>query len=174
MFGVMLVGEVKKNVFNVCIYNYKIVREKVLSNNYILENVYDNLVKIVYKYLLLLYRYIELCKELLGLDDLKMYDLYILLIKDIKFEMFYEEVKEWMLKVLELMGEEYLNVVKEGLNNCWVDVYENKGKCLGGYLLGVYLINLFILFNWFNIILDLYILVYEFGYLVYSYFSRKF
>ena len=33
-----------------------------------------------------------------------------------------------MLKALEPMGEEYLDVVKEGLNNRWVDVYENKGK----------------------------------------------
>lgn len=101
-----------------------------------------------------------------------MYDFYIFFVKDVKFEMLYEEVKFWMLKVFELMGEEYLNVVKEGLDNCWVDVYENKGKCLGGYLFGGYLINFFILFNWLDIVFDLYILVYEFGYFVYSYFSR--
>ena len=40
----------------------------------------------------------------------------------------YEEAKSWMLKALEPMGEEYLNVVKEGLDNRWVDVYENKGN----------------------------------------------
>ena len=71
----------------------------------------------------MLHRYTELRKELLGLDDLKMYDLYTPLIKDIKFEMPYEEAKEWMLKALEPMGEEYLNVVKEGLN-------QSLGRCL--------------------------------------------
>ena len=40
----------------------------------------------------------------------------------------HEEAKSWMLKALEPMGEEYLNVVKEGLDNRWVDVYENKGN----------------------------------------------
>ncbi|MFA0980597.1 M3 family oligoendopeptidase, partial [Staphylococcus aureus] len=122
----------------------------------------------------LLHRYTELRKELLGLDDLKMYDLYTPLIKDIKFEMPYEEAKEWMLKALEPMGEEYLNVVKEGLNNRWVDVYENKGKRSGGYSSGAHLTNPFILLNWSNTISDLYTLVHEFGHSAHSYFSRKF
>ena len=91
-----------------------------------------------------------------------MYDLYTPLIKDIKFEMPYEEAKEWMLKALEPMGEEYLNVVKEGLNNRWVDVYENKGKRSGGYSSGAHLTNPFILLNWSNTISDLYTLVHEF------------
>lgn len=59
MLGVILVGEVKKNVFNVRIYYYYLVCERVLSNNYILEVVYDNLIKMVYKYLFLLYRYMK-------------------------------------------------------------------------------------------------------------------
>ena len=82
--------------------------------------------KTVHKYLPLLHRYTKLRQELLGIDDLKMYDLYTPLVKDVKFEMPYEEAKSWMLKALEPMGEEYLNVVKEGLENRWVDVYENK------------------------------------------------
>lgn len=55
-----------------------------------------------------------------------MYDLYTPLVKDIKFEMPYDEAVDWMLKALEPMGDEYLEVVKEGLNNRWVDVYEIK------------------------------------------------
>ena len=86
-----------------------------MSNNHIPEEVYDNLVKTVHKYLPLLHRYTRLRQELLGIDDLKMYDLYTPLVKDVKFEMPYEEAKSWMLKALEPMGEEYLNVVKEGL-----------------------------------------------------------
>ena len=77
-----------------------------------------------------------------------MYDLYTPMVKDVKFEMPYEEAKEWMLKALEPMGEEYLDVVKEGLNNRWVDVYENKGKRSGGYSSGAHLTNPFILLNW--------------------------
>ncbi|EHJ06918.1 oligoendopeptidase F, partial [Staphylococcus simiae CCM 7213 = CCUG 51256] len=172
--GATLAGEVKKNVFNARTHNYKSARQRALSNNHIPEEVYDNLVKTVHKYLPLLHRYTELRKELLGIDDLKMYDLYTPLVKDIQFDMPYEEAKEWMLKALEPMGEEYLEVVKEGLDNRWVDVYENKGKRSGGYSSGAHLTNPFILLNWSNTISDLYTLVHEFGHSAHSYFSRKF
>ena len=92
-----------------------------------------------------------------------MYDLYTPMVKDVKFEMPYEEAKEWMLKALEPMGEEYLDVVKEGLNNRWVDVYENKGKRSGGYSSGAHLTNPFILLNWSDTVSDLYTLIHEFG-----------
>ena len=166
-------GEVKKNVFNARTHNYKTARERALSNNHIPEEVYDNLVKTVHKYLPLLHRYTKLRKELLAVDELKMYDLYTPMVKDVKFEMPYEEAKEWMLKALEPMGEEYLDVVKEGLNNRWVDVYENKGKRSGGYSSGAHLTNPFILLNWSDTVSDLYTLIHEFGHSAHSYFSRK-
>ena len=171
--GVTLAGEVKKNVFNARTHHYRSARERALSNNHIPEAVYDNLIKTVHKYLPLLHRYTKLRQELLGLDDLKMYDLYTPLVKDVKFEMPYEEAKSWMLKALEPMGEEYLNVVKEGLDNRWVDVYENKGKRSGGYSSGGHLTNPFILLNWSDTVSDLYTLVHEFGHSAHSYFSRQ-
>lgn len=171
--GATLAGEVKKNVFNARTHNYKTARERALSNNHIPEAVYDNLVKTVHKYLPLLHRYTELRKELLGIQDLKMYDLYTPLVKDVKFEMPYEEAKDWMLKALEPMGEEYLEVIKVGLNNRWVDVYENKGKRSGAYSSGAHLTNPFILLNWSDTVSDLYTLVHEFGHSAHSYFSRK-
>lgn len=173
MLGATLAGEVKKNVFNARTHHYKSARQRALSNNHIPEEVYDNLVDTVHKYLPLLHRYTKLRQELLGLDDLKMYDLYTPLVKDIKFEMPYEEAKSWMLKALEPMGEEYLNVVKEGLENRWVDVYENKGKRSGGYSSGAHLTNPFILLNWSDTISDLYTLIHEFGHSAHSYFSRQ-
>ncbi|MCI2803023.1 oligoendopeptidase F [Staphylococcus pettenkoferi] len=168
-----LAGEVKKNVFNARTHNYNSAREAALSNNHIPEEVYDNLVATVHKYLPLLHRYTQLRKELLGLDDMKMYDLYTPLVKDVKFEMPYEEAKKWMLEALQPMDEEYMEVVKEGLENRWVDVYENKGKRSGGYSSGAHLTNPFILLNWSNTVSDLYTLVHEFGHSAHSYFSCK-
>jgi oligoendopeptidase F len=168
-----LAGEVKKNIFNARTHNFKTAREAALSRNHIPEQVYDNLVKTVHKYLPLLHRYTELRKELLGLDDMKMYDLYTPLVKNVKFEMPYEEAKQWMIKALQPMGETYMNVVNEGLNNGWVDVYENKGKRSGGYSSGGHLTNPFILLNWSDTVSDLYTLVHEFGHSAHSYFSRQ-
>ena len=75
-------------------------------------------------------------------------------------------------KSLEPMGKEYLDVVKEGLNHRWVDVYENKGKRSGGYSSGAHLTNPFILLNWSDISL-IYIHLFMNLDILHSYFSRK-
>lgn len=148
MFVSMLSGMVKKDNFSVCVCYYNLVCYLVFSINNISEEVYDNLVKIVNDNLYLLYWYIDLCKKVLGIEEFYMYDFYMFLVKDVKMEVIYEEVKDYILKGLKLLGEDYFNVLKEGFENCWVDVYENKGKWSGVYFLGMYGINFYILMNW--------------------------
>lgn len=57
-------------------HGYDSARQAALSTNFVPENVYDLLIKNVNKALPLLHRYVQLRKEILGLDDLKMYDVY--------------------------------------------------------------------------------------------------
>src|SRR5699024_6533183 len=152
---------------------YNSARHQALSNNFIPESVYDNLVKTVNDHLHLMHRYVELRKRMLGLESLKMYDVYMPMVKDADFDMSYEEAKDWMLRALEPMGEEYVNIIKEGLENRWVDVYENKGKRSGAFSSGTYGTNPFILMNWHDSVDDLSTLTHEFGHSVHSYYSRK-
>lgn len=170
----ILSGIVKKDNFYVRVKKYKLVCEVVFFNNSIFEEVYDNFVKMINKYLLFLYCYIVLRKKVLEFDEVYIYDLYILFVKDVGMKVMYEEVKDYMLKGLVFLGEEYVFILKEGLENCWVDVYENKGKCNGVYLLGVYGMNLYILMNWYDNVNNFFMFVYEFGYFVYSYYMRKY
>ncbi len=168
-----LSGKVKTAIFSSKVRKYNSAREQALSNNFIPEEVYDNLIATVHKHLPLLHRYTALRKELLGLDEMHMYDMYTPLVKNSSFEMPYEEAKDWMVKALQPMGQTYTDVVEEGLNNRWVDVYENKGKRSGGYSSGAHLTNPFILLNWTDSISDLFTLIHEFGHSAHSYFSRK-
>ena len=171
--GAALTGNIKKNIFNARIQNYDSARHAALSQNYIPEEIYDNLITTVHKYLPLLHRYVSLRKELLGINNLRMYDMYTPLVQDMNFKIPYKKAEKWILEALKPMGEEYLNVVREGLNNRWIDVYENKGKVSGGYSSGSHLTNPFILLNWSETINDLYTLIHEIGHSVHSYFSRK-
>lgn len=168
-----LAGKVKASVFSSKVRNYESARAQALSNNDIPESVYDNLVQTVNDNLHLLHRYTKLRKELLGLDEMHMYDMYTPVIQDEKFEVTYEEAKAWMLKSLEPMGSEYTDVIKEGLTNRWVDVYENKGKRSGAYSSGTFGTNPFILMNWTDSVNNTFTLTHEFGHSVHSYFSRN-
>jgi oligoendopeptidase F len=172
-FASTLAGTVKKDNFFARVRRYKSAREAALSSNNIPESVYDNLIETVHEHLPLLHRYVRLRKKVLGLDELHMYDLYTPLVQDVKMEVTYEEAKEYMLKALAPLGEEYLSIVKEGLENRWVDVRENKGKRSGAYSSGAYGTHPYILLNWQDNVNNLFTLVHEFGHSVHSYYTRK-
>lgn len=54
-----------------------------------------------------------------------MYDLYVFLLGEVLICYSYEEVKEKVIEVLKLLGEDYLFIVKEVFLSCWIDVIEN-------------------------------------------------
>ncbi|MGX1900557.1 oligoendopeptidase F [Thermolongibacillus altinsuensis] len=173
-FASTLSGAVKKNNFFARVRNYQSAREAALSKNQIPESVYDNLIETIHKHLHLLHRYVDLRKKVLGIDELHMYDLYTPLVKEVKMKITYEEAKDLLLKGLAPLGEEYVNIVREGLENRWVDVHETRGKRSGAYSSGSYGTNPYILMNWQDNVNNLFTLAHEFGHSVHSYYTRKY
>ncbi len=172
-FASTLAGNVKKNIFSSKVRKYESARQAALSKNHIPEVVYDQLVSTVNDNLHLLHRYLDIRKKALGLDELHMYDLYTPIVKDVDFEVSYDEAKELMVKGLAHMGTEYQNIVEEGLNDRWVDVEESAGKRSGAYSSGTYGTKPYVLMNWQDNISNLFTLAHEFGHSVHSYYTRK-
>lgn len=172
-FASTLSGQVKKDNFNARVRKYSSARHAALAADNIPESVYENLVNTVNKNLHLLHRYVKLRKKVLKLDKIHIYDLYTPLVKDVKMEIPYEEAKDLILKGLAPLGEDYLNVLKEGFSNRWVDIHENKGKRSGAYSSGAYGTNPYILMNWQDNVNNLFTLAHEFGHSVHSYYTRK-
>lgn len=121
----------------------------------------------------LLHRYVKLRKELLGLEELHMYDLYTPLSDDVNLEFTYEEAKELVLEALKPLGDEYQAILKEAFDSRWIDVMENKGKRSGAYSSGSYSTSPYILLNWQDNINNVYTLAHELGHSVHSYYTRK-
>src|SRR5690554_4080489 len=173
-FSSTLSGNVKKNIFHANVRKYESPRQAALSNNHIPEKVYDQLVATVNDHLHLLHRYVKLRKKALGLDELHMYDLYTPLVKEVDMKIPYDEAKELVLKGVDALGEEYVSIVKEGLENRWVDVMENVGKRSGAYSSGSIGTRPYILMNWQDNVNNLFTLAHEFGHSVHSYYTRKY
>lgn len=171
-FASTLSGNIKRDTVNARIRKYSSAREAALSDNHIPETVYDNLVETVNNNLHLLHRYAALRKEVLGVDQVHMWDMYTPLVKEVKMDVPYEKAAEIMLKGLGALGEEYVGIVEQGLNNRWVDVKENKGKRSGAYSSGAYDTNPYILMNWQDNLNNLMTLAHEFGHSVHSYYTH--
>src|SRR5699024_5723801 len=153
--------------------NHSSARAAALSGNNIPESVYDQLVEAINEKLPLLHRYVKLRKKVLGVDELHMYDMYTPLVKDVDMKFTYEEAQEHVLESLAPLGQEYVDIVKEGLSSRWIDVMENKGKRSGAYSSGAYGTNPYILLNWNNKIGDVFTLTHELGHSLHSYYTHE-
>ena len=174
-YASLLSSSVKKDLFYSRSRSYSGYRAKALFSENINEEVYDNLIESVHQNLKPLYKYFDLRKRLLDLDDLHVYDCAVPLVKNIKWHMPYEEAVETIKTALQPLGTEYIDIMSEGLlQDRWTDRYENKGKRSGAYSSGCYDSNPFILMNYKeDNINSVYTLAHEAGHSMHSLYSRK-
>ena len=163
---------VKVQNYRAKVRNYKSAREAALAANFVPESVYDNLVSAVRKHLPLLHRYLSLRSKILGIPDLKMYDVYTPL-SSVEYSFTYEEALKKAEDALAVLGEDYLSRVKRSFSERWIDVYENQGKRSGAYSGGSYDTNAFMLLNWQDNLDNLFTLVHETGHSMHSSYTRE-
>ena len=84
----------------------------------------------------------------------------------------FEEAKENVLEGLAVLGEDYLDVLREGFSNRWIDVYENEGKRSGAYSSGARP-HPYVLLNHKDTLDSQFTLAHEMGHALHSYFSKK-
>ena len=163
---------VKVQNYRAKVRNYKSAREAALAANFVPESVYDNLVSAVRKHLPLLHRYLSLRSKILGIPDLKVYDVYTPL-SSVEYSFTYEEALKKAEEALAVLGEDYLSRVKRAFSERWIDVYENQGKRSGAYSGGSYDTNAFMLLNWQDNLDNLFTLVHETGHSMHSSYTRE-
>ncbi|HEV0961473.1 TPA: oligoendopeptidase F [Streptococcus pneumoniae] len=163
---------VKVQNYRAKVRNYKSARHAALAANFVPESVYDNLVAAVRKHLPLLHRYLELRSKILGISDLKMYDVYTPL-SSVEYSFTYQEALKKAEDALVVLGEDYLSRVKRAFSERWIDVYENQGKRSGAYSGGSYDTNAFMLLNWQDNLDNLFTLVHETGHSMHSSYTRE-
>lgn len=163
----------KTDVISARIRKYDSARQAALSGDNIPGEVYDNLIKVVNDNLPAVHRYMETRKRLLGVDKLHMYDIYVPLIELPKQVIPYEEGLEIMREGLAPLGEEYLARMNRGIEEGWIDVYENQGKTSGAYSFGSYDSYPYILLNYTDTLKDVFTIVHEMGHSMHSSYTRE-
>ena len=134
--------------------------------------VYTNLIEAVHKNMDKMYRYVDLRKKLLGVDELHMYDLYTPLVEGVAKQASIDEAKQTVFDALAPLGEDYRKILKEGFDNRWIDVYQNAGKRSGAYSAGAR-VHPFVLLNYTGTLDSEFTLAHEMGHALHSYLSNK-
>ena len=136
-------------------------------------SVYDNLIKTVNDNLNIIYKYYNLKKKVLELDELHLYDTYVPLAKETNSKYTFEEAKNIVIDALSVLGDDYVNNLKKAFDERWIDVYHNKGKRTGAYSSGFYDTNPFVLLNYEGKLDDVSTLAHELGHSMHTYYSCK-
>ncbi len=167
-------GSVKLDKYQAQARKYTSARSMALFPDNVEEAVYDNLIATVHANLPALHRYYKLRKEILGLESLKHYDVYVPLVKESVSKHSYEDAVGIVLEALKPLGDDYVATLRAGLLGGWVDRYENKGKRSGAFSAGTFSGDPYILLNYKDDVLhDLFTIAHEGGHSMHSWFSAR-
>lgn len=168
-----LYSSTKSDMFYSKIRNYTSSLESALFSDNVSVDVYDNLIKTAKSNIKPMEKYLTIRKDMLGVEELHMYDIYTPLVKDLDLTITYEEAYETMKKALAVLGDEYAGKLNDAYSGGWIDVYENEGKRNGAYQSGPYGVHPYILLNHKDNLNSMFTLVHEMGHAMHSYFSDK-
>jgi oligoendopeptidase F len=169
-----LAASVRTDVFQAKARNYPSALAGALFRNDIPTAVYDNLVATVRANLKPLYRYYELRRRALGIDDIHHYDTYVPLVPKITMPLTFDEAIDRTIAAVAPLGGEYTRKLESGLRGRWCDRYESKGKRSGAFSSGCYGSPPYILMNYKpDVFADMFTLAHEAGHSMHTWYAQR-
>ncbi len=173
LFAIDYEGNIKSDSIIAKKRGYKSSLDMYLYPDGVTEKIYDNLLNVAEKNKDKLYKYYSTIKDKLKLKDLETYDLAVPLIEESNKEYKPEKARELLIKALDVLGEEYITIIKKAFDENWIDFYPNKGKRSGYYETFSFKGNPLILANYNDDLNSVSSICHELGHAVHSYFSLK-
>ncbi len=170
--GELYITNVKADTITSRLRKYTSSLEKAVDHDDASLKVYNSLIEAVHKNINVNYEFMKIKKELLGKDEMHLYDIYVNPIEVEDDNISYEEASKQVLDALSVIGEEYVSKLKEAFENNWIDVYERPNKRSGAYSMGVYGVHPYVLTNFVNKKRDVSTIAHELGHAMHSYYSN--
>ncbi len=172
--GANLGGKVKKDWVYAKNRKYESSLHAALNSDNLPVSVYTTLIEQINNNLPTLHRALDLKKRMLGLNELRYYDLYVPLVQKVDMSFTVEQGQKVILDALQPLGEVYVSVLQRAYNERWIDYIPTAGKRSGAYSTGgAYDVHPFILMNWTDDYESVSTLAHELGHTMHSYFSNQ-
>ena len=169
----LLQGEINQTATFNKVRGYKSSLESAMYHDELNEKVFNSLIESVSNGLEPLFKYYRLKREIMGLDELHIYDTYADVLPKYNKKYTYENAKKLIKETLSVFGDEYLSYIDKAFNEKWIDVMPNKGKTGGAFSGGGYDTYPYILTNFQGEFNDVSTLIHELGHSMHSYYSRN-
>lgn len=172
-FGVTFYQQLKKDAALAKVRRYPDSLTQALDGNKLPRSVYDTLVAQAEANLPTLHRYFRLRAKMLGVSEMRYYDIYPpLVVSDLKYPI--DESVQLMLAAVKPLGEDYVRALEQGTRSRWMDVYPRPKKRSGAYMNGsAYDVHPYLLLNHNDDYESLSTLAHEWGHAMHSVLSVK-
>lgn len=152
---------------------YESVLQRELFEDNLPEEIYRNLVREVNASLPTLHRYFKLRGQMLGVDQMKYYDIYPALVSlDKTFD--FETSNDITLKAMAPLGKDWVDKQRHAMQQRWVHVYPQDGKRSGAYMSGyAYDVHPYILLNHNDNYESLSTLAHEWGHAIHTLYAME-
>lgn len=118
-------------------------------------------------------RYARLLARTNGLDKMTYADLKLDLDPAFEPAISVEESRDYLMKSLGILGEDYTAMLTEALDNRWIDFVQNTGKSTGAFCAWPAQVHPYVLISWTERMREVFVLAHELGHAGNSYFSSQ-
>ena len=153
--------------------NYDSVLDRELFQDNLPPAVYRTLVAEVNKALPTLHRYFKLRARMLGVEQLHYYDIYPPLVSlDREFNL--EDSKKITLEAMQILGDDWVGMQADAMDDRWMHVYPQRGKRSGAYMSGfAYDVHPYLLLNHNDDYDSLSTFAHEWGHAMHTLYSKQ-
>lgn len=172
-YASLLSNEVARHNKLASIRHYKSALEASLYGNEIPESIYTNLIETVRKNINPLSKFWKLKKDVLGVDELHIYDTYAPIVNEVDKKYSYEEARDLILESLSVLGEKYISDLRRSFDEKWIDSCSNDGKRNGAYCTACYGVHPYVLLSFDGSLNSVSTLAHELGHAMHYYYAIK-
>ena len=171
--GVAFYGNLKEDTVYTRVRKYPDSLTRALDANRVPRAVYDQLIRSTNEHLPTLHRYFRLRAKMLGVEEMRYYDIYPPLVASgRKYPI--DEGVQMMLESVKPLGGEYVAAMRKGIEGRWMDVHPRPRKQSGAHMAGgAYDVHPYVLLNHNDNYESVTTLAHEWGHAMHSYFSNR-
>lgn len=171
-FAAALNGSIQKDVYYARVRGYDGCLQQALFADNVPQSVYDNLIATVRQHLPTLYRFYDLRRRKMGLDDIHHYDTYVPIVSEVNKHHTWDQASQIIVDALAPLGDDYCSILQGGLTGRWCDRYPNQNKQSGAFSYGTFDGDPYIMMNYKpEVLRDVFTLAHEAGHSMHSYLS---
>ena len=143
---------------------YDSVIDYLLQEQEVTRDMFDRQIDVIMSDLApVMQKYAKIIQRVHGLDKMRFEDLKISIDPSYEPDISIETSKEYIYGALNVLGDDYVNMLETAYNNRWIDFAQNKGKETGAYCASPYFTHSYVFISWTGKMAETFVLAHELG-----------